>query len=970
MKKLVLSTIFLIVLLFGLVPTGDAIGYYFGRNKVQYSDFEWKVMETPHFKIYFYEEEKELAEIAAKLCEESYADLTIRFKDHPYRKVPLIVYSSHLDFQQTNVTYGLVPESTGGLTEFLKGRVLIPHTGSYADLKHVIQHELVHVFMLAKLSHNLKQHDRMEFNLPPLWFVEGLAEYWSTEWDPDGENILRDYTLAGHILDLREMWRMQGTYTMYKVGQLLCEFIAETYGDEKILMIMDNWWKADTFEAILLITLGESYEKVSRKWVYWVKKRYFPIIEEGEAVPFAAEEITTEGYADMKPAVVPSPLGGPDTLVFLSNRTGYSNIYQINTAQKETRLSAIVKGERSAQFESFHQYRSRIDVNSRREIVFVSKSEDKDHLYIWSIPRNKLVKKLSFEKVIALSSPYWSPDNRRIVFNGLSRSGYSDLYVVVVDSEELTQLTNDFYDDQSPAWSPLGDVIVFSSDRNSHGHAGAYNLFEYSLDTRAIYQLTFGEYRDISPAWSHSGTQLAFASDRTGVYNLYVMPVEKNKTIRQEELTASLEISVKPIEELAYYPPRPVTNYLASAIDPVWSNDEKNLIFTGFNEHRYRLFQSEVKLEPPAGQPIEKVKFSRAEWQPVSIQDTDYQLAYDEYKPRFSLDIAQGGVGYLPDDNTTEGGVAFALSDMLGDHFILMTLSNTAQTRTDLLKNFNVSATYLNRSNRWNWGFGGFHFVDDYYDGDGSIYHERSAGVVGIASYPFSKFKRIDFSSVAEYSDRSGNYPGYYSGGMFDPDRKRKGYFITNYISYVKDTSLWGPAGPLDGVRYNATIGGSYNLSTNEPAYFVLMGDYRHYFRLSRQSAYAFRIIGRYSDGDEREIYRMGGSWSLRGYKRNSLIGNYLVLVNNELRFPLLNNAILQFPFGNMEFFMVRGAIFFDAGNTWYDETSWDLKGSFGLGLRLNLFGVLVLRWDFARRTDFKDISKKTYREFFFGWNY
>ncbi len=92
--------------------------------------------------------------------------------------------------------------------------------------------------------------------------------------------------------------------------------------------------------------------------------------------------------------------------------------------------------------------------------------------------------------------------------------------------------------------------------------------------------------------------------------------------------------------------------------------------------------------------------------------------------------------------------------------------------------------------------------------------------------------------------------------------------------------------------------------------------------------------------------------------------------MNNELRFPILNNAVLNFPFGAMDFFLVRGALFFDAGNTWYDKTTWDLKGSFGLGLRLNLFGVLVLRWDFARRTDFEHISKKTYREFFFGWNF
>ncbi|MBI5464523.1 MAG: hypothetical protein HY966_06185, partial [Ignavibacteriales bacterium] len=37
-----------------LTATAEAQFYYFGRNKVQYTDFEWHVLKTLHFDIYYY----------------------------------------------------------------------------------------------------------------------------------------------------------------------------------------------------------------------------------------------------------------------------------------------------------------------------------------------------------------------------------------------------------------------------------------------------------------------------------------------------------------------------------------------------------------------------------------------------------------------------------------------------------------------------------------------------------------------------------------------------------------------------------------------------------------------------------------------------------------------------------------------------------------------------------------------------
>src|SRR5690606_14869831 len=149
--------------------------YYFGRNKVQYEDFDWKILRTEHFNIYFYGEMEKIAEIGAGYAEEVYDELKVKMNNVVTRKIPLIFYNTSNHFQQTNTVPGFIPEGVGGFFEFLKGRVVIPSTGSLSDFRHVIRHELVHVFMTNKIFRVLRDHRETTDRMPPLWFVEGLA---------------------------------------------------------------------------------------------------------------------------------------------------------------------------------------------------------------------------------------------------------------------------------------------------------------------------------------------------------------------------------------------------------------------------------------------------------------------------------------------------------------------------------------------------------------------------------------------------------------------------------------------------------------------------------------------------------------------------------------------------------------------------------------------------------------------------
>ncbi|MBA7595245.1 hypothetical protein ES703_02206 [subsurface metagenome] len=147
----------------------------FGKNKIQYKDFDWKHIKTPHFTIYYYQGEEELAKFAAQVAEDSYYQLKEDLS-HTFRKrMPLIIYNSHNDFEQTNVTTSLIEESVGGFTEIFKNRMVVPFEGSYERFRHVINHELVHVFQFDILfGSRLGSVMQSEFMMSvPLWVMEG-----------------------------------------------------------------------------------------------------------------------------------------------------------------------------------------------------------------------------------------------------------------------------------------------------------------------------------------------------------------------------------------------------------------------------------------------------------------------------------------------------------------------------------------------------------------------------------------------------------------------------------------------------------------------------------------------------------------------------------------------------------------------------------------------------------------------------
>src|SRR3954453_24001865 len=148
-----------------------ASAQYFGRSKVQYKRLDFQVLKTEHFDIYYYPSEREGIDIAARMAERWRARLERVLSHQLSGRQPLVLYASHPDFEQTNAIQGELGEGTGGVTEPVRRRIVLPLGGPLADTDHVIGHELVHAFQFDITRNPNAPAGETGANRLPLWFI-------------------------------------------------------------------------------------------------------------------------------------------------------------------------------------------------------------------------------------------------------------------------------------------------------------------------------------------------------------------------------------------------------------------------------------------------------------------------------------------------------------------------------------------------------------------------------------------------------------------------------------------------------------------------------------------------------------------------------------------------------------------------------------------------------------------------------
>ncbi|MBN1694222.1 PD40 domain-containing protein [candidate division WOR-3 bacterium] len=908
--------------------------YLFEQNKIQYTSHEWMMHETEHFHIYYYKSEKVLVPFAADVLEESYNRLKKRFNYNERKnedEIPVILYKSHPDFQGTNVILDRIPEGVGGFAELFKNRIVIPFTGSYSDFRHVLNHELVHIFQYRILyGTGVNAIKRAITSSIPLWFIEGMAELESSGWDQSAETYIRDAVLNNKLFTIPQLNRIGG-YPIYKEGQSVLYYIREKYGEEKIGEIMSKLKITNSFEGAIVSVLGIDLNRLNSEWTKELKKQYWPIIEGKQYISEIARPIVThsgfENLYNYAPAVSPSG----DKIVYFTDEVGEVQIRLVSSLTKED-LGLLVKGGRSAMFESLHLMDGHTSFSPDGErIVFPAMVKNKDVLYILGIRERKILKKIDLQLDL-IRWPEFSPDGKKIAFVGL-KNGASDIYVYDLQSETLLNVTHDRYSDNYPAWK--GDSLLFVSDR-PETEKWDYNtsmLYLSDLKGNIIKYLSFGE-QIIAPKVYNS--DVYFISYRDGGKNLYIYKSDSS-VVRQ------------------------LTDLIGSVDDFSISNSG-HVVVSIYTDLGWDIYFIDAVEDLEEKEPNPPRELDKEEEISVMLVEED-KMKKDSRAPlHFGVDYFTGTLGYYSDYGVF-GYLALGMSDMLGNHQIYALFNNTDLAESSFyimylyLKRRVDLATSLVRQK------GVFSVSEGYLAGD--IWNVNTDVI-----FPLDRFKRIEMGLSSYYL--SGDLlvpveglPGWYTPTSTDLPE----FGLLGHMDFIQDNAVWGYMNPIKGFRGRISYSRPLLAGENLWDISTVSTDLRKYFYLSGDYSFALRFLIMHSWGrDSRDFgtVGIGGGRSVRGYDYNTQIGRTAGLLSMELRLPLIKRLDLGFP--PISLGGIEGALFTDIGVATDDyrelqffttENNWiklaDPIMSFGVEFRLNL-GITILNFDISRRTDLNTI--------------
>ncbi len=512
----------------GIVSTASFVqAQYFGRNKVQYDKFDFKIMKTQHFDVYFYPEMEEAANLAARMAERWYERLS-RILNHKLKgRQTLILYASSSHFQQTTTISGIIGEGTGGVTESFKRRIILPVGGSLTATDRVIGHELVHAFQYDMTSQGQSSYGGASPGIAriPLWFVEGLAEYLSIgSVDPNTAMWMRDVTQRKELPTIKKLDNPY-KYFPYRYGQALWAYITGKYGDEAVASMMKQVSRVGELEAAMKRVLNVDFETLTKEWHQAMNETYNPIIEKTHLVEQNSRPLflaTEEKRLNVSPAL--SPDGSQ--IVFLSSRDLFSIDMYLADAKTGKIIRKLVKTATNPHFDSLQFLNSAGSWDSKGErFVFGGITKSDPVLVVVNTKTGRREKEVVFDELGEILNPTWSPDGRFIAFSALD-GGLSDLFLFDLETEELKKLTNDPFSDLYPSWSPDGRAIAFVTDRfSSDLSILSIGDFQIALmdpktgDIRKVRGFLGAEH--INPQWSPDSKSLFFMSDRNGISNVY-----------------------------------------------------------------------------------------------------------------------------------------------------------------------------------------------------------------------------------------------------------------------------------------------------------------------------------------------------------------------------------------------------------------------------------------------------------------
>jgi hypothetical protein len=974
---------------------------YFGKNLVHYGNFDWHIYQTDHFEIYYYTAVEKHLERIASYAESAYQTVSSDLKHDLAFKVPLIIFKTHTEFEQQNVIPGAAQEGVAAFAEPTRNRMLLPLDEPPDLLYRTITHELTHIFEFDIIPQSLIRRDE------PLWINEGLSDFLTGYWAPLDLATVRDAAVADIVPKMSQLQgygEFSNPRLIYNLGHAAFEFMESRWGKEGIRQFLFSLRKS-------VIGGGESAydeafklkaEEFDQQFEKYLKDRFKPFRDKERPMDYGRDLAPNPEKSRYMSALSAEPSPSGDLVaIFTGNRRDQEyDIVLVSSKDGEVVRNLTPGFNKDMGFQYLSIPGTRWNTvpwmswaPSGDRVAYIARLGKGKGIVIQDVVSKKVLQRIELD-VDEPESPCFSPDGKRIAFAGL-RDAKSDLFVVDIDSRQVTNITQDQFYNYAPTFSPDGNSIVYIARVS-----GNEKLFRLDLATKKATQLTFGTHDDSAARFLDADT-IVFASTALDPAQTVDPEVARNGNIYN---LWTLNMKTGELKQF--------TDSLGGNVNPIVLKDSKGtkVAFISYYKGQYGLHTMELTKPLKAaatadfGAPGPVIDFQAPLTHTLVAQNVrkkkSWEKLFMEGRPSIAVGVTNNADFY--------GGTELSFSDVLGDRRVNLTIGAIMQYTT-------FAGSYMDISKRFQWAIQGIYQKQFFYGNNPYFYDpllspyvsrdmaeatRLVAGGSAFGIYPLDAYRRVEvtagfFHQSDQYNDQTltdaaSLYPGQatlnYSGNL-----------MPFGAAFIQETTVFREFGPLAG----NTMRLSYEIAPKIGSLLsrqTIDTDLRYYKRLLGTGTLAFRFRGFKSIGDYPDYLYFGGMSEMHGYDYLEFVGQNAVFGNAELRFPIVE-AMLT-PIGVLG--GIRGVFFFDMGAGWFNNQNFkwwtsdpatyqqqigtsidqdgnlvgiyadpvtvngfrlvDSRASYGIGLETFVFGF-PMHFDWSWRTMFN----KSWEDAYFG---
>lgn len=504
----------------------------FGKNRVQYHDFEWSFYESRNFVVYFYQGAKQLGQFTVLSAEENLPDIQNKLEYFMDKKVEILVYHNISDLNQTNIGngYQTIDSNSGGSTRIINNKIFIYFDGNHQHLEAQIREGIARAYVANMLfGDNVQEVLQNAFllNLPE-WFREGLINYVGHGWNSELDSKLRDGILNDSFHDFTKLSREDAIFA----GHSLWHYIAQNYNKSAIPNLLYLTRVNRSLESGFIYVLGQSLQTTIDEWLDYNNQLF--AIDEKQRNSINVDEAIVQNKKENKQITDLAISNNGNHLAYVVNKNGKYKLFVKNLEEQKENL--ILKG-------GLATYEMPINTNypllswSKKNSVLTAVYQKRDMLYLltYSAVTNEFNTDeiTKFEQVLEIAS---TNDPKTLIFSAV-KNGQPDLFLYYTPTTKITPITNDFYDDLQPSYyeDSLRRGILFSSNRlddtlrteklDTILPTENFDVFFYNLDdkTNVAHRLNHSQLANewFAQQYNSEGW-LSFTSDENGIYNQYL----------------------------------------------------------------------------------------------------------------------------------------------------------------------------------------------------------------------------------------------------------------------------------------------------------------------------------------------------------------------------------------------------------------------------------------------------------------